>query len=250
MTLPSSPLAVAVEATAAEMLARATCVLFDFDGPLCDLFARFRAPKVAAKLLAHLERQEMSAGLGTRLGTGREDDPHKVLRVFAASGADARQVAALGAELTELEVIAARHGRITPYAADFVKALVRSDRAVAVVTNNAAAAARKFLRGGPMGTAFSDRIFGRDDDHPSRMKPDPDCLIRAMKTLGRIPSECVMIGDSPADVVAARDAGVSFIGFATNDRKARILRDVDEHVVLVSSHKPLLGALEPSPTGA
>jgi HAD superfamily hydrolase (TIGR01509 family) len=39
-------------------------------------------------------------------------------------------------------------------------------------------------------------------------KPAPDVLLTALQALGGTPEECLMVGDSPADMEAARRAGV------------------------------------------
>ena len=39
-------------------------------------------------------------------------------------------------------------------------------------------------------------------------KPAPDVILTALAALGARPEDCLMVGDSPADIVAARAAGV------------------------------------------
>lgn len=46
-----------------------------------------------------------------------------------------------------------------------------------------------------------------------RSKPDPDIVQVALKKIGRSPAEAVMIGDTPYDIEAARNAGVDCIAF-------------------------------------
>ncbi|MZE77976.1 hypothetical protein GTY57_13445, partial [Streptomyces sp. SID5475] len=43
------------------LLASVKCVLFDFDGPVCDLFARHPAPDVADTMRARLRRLRPAA---------------------------------------------------------------------------------------------------------------------------------------------------------------------------------------------
>ncbi|MEP6691680.1 MAG: HAD-IA family hydrolase [Gemmatimonadaceae bacterium] len=49
-------------------------------------------------------------------------------------------------------------------------------------------------------------------DAAERTKPAPDLAQVALETLGAFPHDCVMIGDTPYDGEAARQAGVVFIG--------------------------------------
>lgn len=52
---------------------------------------------------------------------------------------------------------------------------------------------------------FFDHVQGTDG-FPA--KPNPDVIFRALDGLGALPSECLFVGDAPADVEAARRAGV------------------------------------------
>ena len=49
-----------------------------------------------------------------------------------------------------------------------------------------------------------------------------------------------MIGDTPSDYLAARSAGVPFLGYARNGRKAKLLRDAGATSIVGS----LLSVLE------
>jgi HAD superfamily hydrolase (TIGR01509 family) len=46
-----------------------------------------------------------------------------------------------------------------------------------------------------------------------RSKPSPDLVLAALDQAGLSPSECVMLGDTPYDVIAAQGAGVPIIAF-------------------------------------
>ena len=48
-------------------------------------------------------------------------------------------------------------------------------------------------------------------DDASNSKPDPDIIRAALKKAGALPSECLMLGDTPYDVEAASRAGVSTV---------------------------------------
>ena len=52
---------------------------------------------------------------------------------------------------------------------------------------------------------YFDHVQGTDG---FPCKPAPDVLLASMKALGAAPSETLMVGDSPADMEAARAAGV------------------------------------------
>jgi HAD superfamily hydrolase (TIGR01509 family) len=51
-----------------------------------------------------------------------------------------------------------------------------------------------------------------DADDAERSKPDPDIVQAALAKLALAPERCVMVGDTPYDAQAARNARVAFIG--------------------------------------
>ena len=52
---------------------------------------------------------------------------------------------------------------------------------------------------------YFDHVQGSDG---LRYKPEPDVVLAAIQGLGAMPEECLMVGDSPADMEAGRHAGV------------------------------------------
>ncbi|MDN5859121.1 MAG: hypothetical protein L0H84_10905, partial [Pseudonocardia sp.] len=123
-----------------KVLAAAEAVLFDFDGPICSVFAGYPAPQVAAQLRADMEALRPDI---TWTAAGRSDDPMRVLidtptwgRQFAITADD---------RLTELETLAVA----TAAAADGGEASMRacrgSGRSVAVVSNNSSRAVHTYL---------------------------------------------------------------------------------------------------------
>jgi phosphoglycolate phosphatase-like HAD superfamily hydrolase len=115
-----------------------------------------------------------------------------------------------------------------------------SGRLLAITTNNAPVAVEVYLKDHGLDVFFEWRVYGRVAEDPAAMKPDPDCLLRAIDASGLRPGECLMVGDSPSDAAAAKSAGVPFLGYARSaDRVAR-LRAVDPHPVVVGM--PLLVA--------
>ncbi|MCZ2075112.1 MAG: HAD-IA family hydrolase [Bryobacterales bacterium] len=53
---------------------------------------------------------------------------------------------------------------------------------------------------------FFDHVQGTDH---IPCKPAPDILVACMEALGAAPQDCLMVGDSPADLQAARSAGIA-----------------------------------------
>jgi beta-phosphoglucomutase-like phosphatase (HAD superfamily) len=211
---------------AVALLGRARCVLFDFDGPVAHLFGRHPAFRIADALRRRAE--ELGLPASELRGVS---DPLRVLRIAAGLDRSGRIASQLEERLSREEVRAAATAPPTPYADRLVRSLVGSGRQIAITTNNSARAAAAYLERRNLGRHFGPHVHGRATD-PALLKPHPDCLRRAMVSTGTAAADCLMIGDSPADFVAADSAGVPFLGYARNDRKAEALRRAGaEHVV-------------------
>jgi HAD superfamily hydrolase (TIGR01509 family) len=59
---------------------------------------------------------------------------------------------------------------------------------------------------------FEGRILSAHEEGVA--KPDPRLFLNAAARLGRPPADCVVIEDSPAGAMAARDAGMRCLGFS------------------------------------
>ncbi|WP_405727339.1 HAD family hydrolase [Streptomyces sp. NBC_01537] len=197
-------------------------MLFDFDGPLARLFAGHPAPDVARLLTDRLDEW----GLLTPALRGSED-PLEVIRGFAHRD----RTSELEKLLTEQEIHAASMATPTPYSDNLVRLLVARGHQVAITTNNSPLAVTRYLQGRQLAHLFGPHIHGRTHD-PSLMKPHPHCLVSAMESTGAYAAECLMIGDSVGDYEAARQVGVTFLGYAHRPQKETRLRDAGaSHVI-------------------
>ncbi len=206
------------------LAASARCVLFDFDGPLVGLFANHPAPGVARVLKERLrEWGELTPAMSSC------DDPLEVIRAFAHHP----RTEELEKLLTDQEIHAASLAVPAPHSDELVRLLVDRGRQVAVTTNNSPQAASHYLAGRGLEELFGPHIYGRTQD-PALMKPDPHCLNCAMEKTGHEPADCLMIGDSVSDYVAAEEAGVTFLGYARRAEKEADLRAAGAEFVIDS----------------
>lgn len=103
---------------------------------------------------------------------------------------------------------AAKLSRPFPGVVDFLESLKAADIALGVVTNKVEDISRSMLEELDLARFFGVVIGG--DTLPTR-KPDPETVLEALRQLKADRSRAVMIGDSPADASAARNAGVPVV---------------------------------------
>lgn len=222
-----------------ELITRARVVLWDFDGPICRLFAGHKAERVAADLVEWLERQGLH-GLLTDTERGTLD-PQVVLRAVGRRRPGSDLVAGLEERLTQEELRAAASALPTAYADPLIRTWTAVGARLAVTTNNSPRAARTYLETRGLTGCFSPHLYGRTE-HLHHLKPHPQCLNRALNAMGTAPAAALMIGDAPSDLAAARAAGVPFLGYARDEAKEKLLRAAGApHVV--RSLQPLLQML-------
>jgi phosphoglycolate phosphatase-like HAD superfamily hydrolase len=222
------------------------CVLFDFDGPLCRLFPGDSSEPLAEEL-RRLVRLRGAGELLTRR-VSETIDPQVVLRAADEALPGGKLVAELEQRLAEMEAAAAAIVPLAQHGADvLVPALVKAGVGVAVATNNSPLAVAVHLRRMALYEYFDPHaddphIYGRIGD-PKRLKPDPDCLKRALRGLKAEAEDAVMIGDTTTDLDAAREARVAFVGYARDADEAGPLWAAGAQLVI--SDFALLAAMIP-----
>ncbi|MGA5470018.1 HAD family hydrolase [Streptomyces arboris] len=203
-------------------------VLFDFDGPICDVFAGQPAPDIArhlAAILASFDRSLENKAYAT-------DDPMEVLRLAPQAGETALQT--VEDELSRAEVSAVRSaGLPVPGAVAALEAARTSGRKVAIVSNNSAACVHAFLLLHGL-QHLVDAVVGRAPYRPEAMKPAPDSLMRASSELAVPLRDCTLIGDSVTDIEAARATGGRSIGFANKAGKEHALAAAGADVIVTT----------------
>ncbi|WP_405437154.1 HAD family hydrolase [Streptomyces anulatus] len=203
-------------------------VLFDFDGPVCDVFAGHPAPAVASKLTAVLAQIDAPTGKQAL----ETDDPMEVLRLAPRAGEDA--MCRIEEALTAAEVLAVKAAGVpVPGAMGSLRAAHESGRRVAIVSNNSAACVREFLVLHDL-ARFVDQVIGRYPNRPDLMKPSPYSLEIAAKELGVRVSTCTLIGDSTTDIEAAARAGSMAIGFANKPGKEASLAEAGAVAIITT----------------
>ncbi|MFF8428410.1 SAV_2336 N-terminal domain-related protein [Streptomyces sp. NPDC016566] len=223
------------------VLADAETVLIGFDGPLARLFSAQTARAAALDLLSvvvehrdpeHALRGRPPAVAGT---AGRETFVHPLdlLRAFARDPLGPQ----LRARLDDLELDAVPDAPTTHRSVALVRALHHSGRRVSVVTDVGAQAVHRYLE--PYRLPLAG-IHSRHDDLGLLM-PHPDCLQRALDSRGTPVAAGLLISSSIAELTAAQQLGLPFVGYAPTSAGRRRLREEGGDVT-VSSLEPLLEA--------
>ncbi|MEU6787235.1 HAD-IA family hydrolase [Nonomuraea angiospora] len=182
------------------VMGEARCLLLDFDGPVCGIFAGLPPSTVAATLRTTLEE----AGEKLPAQARATDDPLEVFRLSASLGDELNQLALRA--LMDLEVKAGGTARLTPGAADLMERAHDKGLSVAIVSNNSVAAVTSFLDREGLG-GLVQYVSARAAADPSLMKPSPYLLEQALSHLDAEPSSALLVGDSVTDVEASKLAG-------------------------------------------
>jgi len=136
--------------------------------------------------------------------------------------------------LDELEVGWIRHSQLLPGAEALLTRLSGEGKApitLALLTNSGRAATRYAME--TLGfKRYFQKTFTRDD--LPAMKPRPQGITAALKTLGLGEGEVLYVGDSPTDIIAARGAGIRIASVASGRYDVEALRKLGPDFVLGS----------------
>jgi beta-phosphoglucomutase-like phosphatase (HAD superfamily)/tetratricopeptide (TPR) repeat protein len=221
------------------LVTEARAVLFDFDGPICRLFAGHAAEQTASELVHWLELRGLR-GLLTEAEL-ESGDPLLVLRAVERRHPGSDLIMELEQRLTQEELRASATAMPTPYADHLIRTWAAVGARLAVVTNNSPRVVSTYLANRGLAECFAPYIFGRTADL-YRLMPAPWPVTRALTAMDIHPSRALMIGHSPSDFTASREAGVAFLGYARNEFRERLLREIGVEVI-VPSLEPVLSIL-------
>jgi len=193
------------------ILSSARCLIFDFDGPVCDL-----AGAMPADTIDRLRRLVATEGIEAPVST----DPLDLLATVA--GHSSQLGASLDAELASIELAAAARATVPGYVHDTLAACRDSGRTLAVIGRQAAEAVRTYLakHGLSDQTAY---VVTPDSYPPGHLQTVAHLLEDAIGALQATPAECALITASPTGIDAAHGVGAHAIGYArTPDERERL----------------------------
>lgn len=219
--------------TAVEVIAQAGTLLLDFDGPVCDVFASMPASLVADQL-----RQILADGGHAELpeSAALTEDPFDVLRYAATVGESEGRLIDFALRAHEVEAIAG--ATPTRGAHDLIRSWHASGQPLAIVSNNSFVAIDAYLNLYDLSSSV-DTVVARTSYDPNLLKPNPYLLRKAINALGVTPEVCVLIGDSPSDIVSASVVGVRSIGYVNKPNKRTALGEADFLIESISDLTPI-----------
>lgn len=186
---------------------RPDAVLFDLDGTLVHSL-----PDIAESLNALFAENGWSGfepdSVGKLVGGGIPKLIERALKARDIS-CDPDEHQRLSARFRDIYgPRAARLSRPFPGVIDFLDSLRSKDIALGVVTNKVEDISRSMLDELGLAGYFGAVVGG---DTLSTKKPEPETVLEALSRLKASPEKAVLIGDSPADAGAARNAGIPVI---------------------------------------
>lgn len=193
-------------------------IIFDLDGTLIDSAPDLR--RACNKLLAMHQRRSITMEETKKfVGNGAAK---LVERAFGATGAlpEPGEIAALTEEF--LACYAGHEADETqPYPAvmEVLDQLMGQGYRLALCTNKPKAPTENLLR--DLGMAgFFELVLGGDE--LARKKPDPQMIHYVLDKMDVMAADAVMVGDSPNDIDAAKNAGVRNIAVSYGYRKVPV----------------------------
>jgi HAD superfamily hydrolase (TIGR01662 family) len=226
-------------AALSEIVARTRCLLLDFDGPVCSIFAGLPAPTVADQLRKLFTPEQLT--------DAAKNTPDPIEVFIQAAEVNPKLAARVEAEMTDLEVAAVATAKPTSYVHEVLSGCRESGRTVAVVSNNSAQAVNAYLdrRGLSEGVGL---VVARTSHDPAQLKPSPHLLEIAVEKLAAAPAACTLVGDSLTDIEAAHRAGIASIGYANKPGKHQAMIQINAGAI-ISSMSHLALSLRAHPTG-
>jgi HAD superfamily hydrolase (TIGR01549 family) len=203
------------------------CVCWDFDIPICHLFAGLPAYSVAGSLRDFLLERNLDQEADLI-----DNDPHAIFRRGKRLQNHGEVYRELEELLTAMECEAATLSTPTPHVHDVIHSLHAKGIPQAIVTNNSPKAVQIYLEKEKLSNYFDRHIFGRKGPYPELLKPNPLILIQAIDRLGVSPTKTLMIGDSVTDYLAAKSANTRFLGFTRTPSKCAMLLEAGAEAVV------------------
>ena len=200
-------------------------IVFDFDGTLARLNIDFSIMRSSIRNLM----------TDFQIPEGEIADLH-ILEMIDAGGvylkelrpADAVVFRSRAHELvTRMEIEAADKGALLDGTRMLLTELAGRSIRTGVVTRNCRIAVLKVF---PDITRHCQAFLTREDTE--HVKPHPEHLRSALRALGVVPAEAIMVGDHPLDILLGRETGTHTVGVLTGHSGREDLRSANADLII------------------
>ncbi len=205
-------------------VATARAVLFDFDFTLAD-----SSEGVVVCMNYALGRLGLPPAPAEAISKTIGLDLHTALRVLAGEEWRSREGEFFEHYVSRADEVMLASTSFLPDAAKVLWKLNDSGYRVGVVTTKYRYRVEQALERDGL-RAFVEVIVGFDD--VSRPKPAPDGLLRAAASLGIPTGDCVYVGDSEVDAIAARAADMAFVAVLSGTTEEEVFARYPARAVL------------------
>ncbi len=181
-------------------------VVFDFDGTLTELTLNFTDMRK--------EVEEIAAKYVPREAVRELDGFYIIEMIYELERSAGREGRSFREEafrkLRDLEVEAADGKQVYPYTRSVLRALRDRGIGIGVMTRNCMGALTKVF---PDIEQYVDTIVTRED--VPRVKPDPAHAAEVLTRLHAEPSEALLVGDHPTDILAGKTLNAGTVAVLT-----------------------------------
>lgn len=206
-------------------------VFFDLDGTLVDSVADMSY--AVGKMLSHFDKPAPGIErVSTWVGNGAQALINRALTGEMDGEADkALFDQAMPLFNRYYHENLAKHSALYEHVEDTLKALKKAGLPLACITNKPAQFTEKLLKNIHIGQYFSLVVSG--DSLPTK-KPHPGPLLHAAQEFGLHIDECLMVGDSKSDIVAAQQAGCPVVALSYGYNHGQDIRQHNPDITIDS----------------
>jgi myo-inositol-1(or 4)-monophosphatase len=199
------------------ILSRARSLIFEFDGPICDLSAAMPVD-TADQLAASLGAQATVLTPGQTAAP--TPDPAEIIARVAAANPDlARQ---MNSQLTDIEARAVTKARPAAYGHETLAACRDSGRAAAIISHHSASAVSTYLTSHQL-TDQVRAVIAPDAYPPGHLQTTKHLIEDALHALGTTAADSALITTSTTGIDTAHSTGIQSVGYAMTPADAESL---------------------------
>lgn len=180
-------------------------IIFDFDGTLAKLNINF--PQMRESVLNLIKTFNIPLNNLDGLFVLEMIESARDIIAKNDPGQEELFVSQANTVIATIEIEAAENGELIDGTRDMLRVLKKRTIKAGVVTRNCQAA---IMRVFPDISEYCDSIISRE--FTRYVKPHPEHLRVALKSLDAAPEEAFMVGDHPMDIKIGKDAGALAIG--------------------------------------